>query len=182
MRIGSGRKAYFPKAETKLYNWVIEQRKKALAVTFMTVRLQMFEILREPDMVAQYGELVHDFIGTFRWLTAFMKRHNLALRRRTKISQKLPEQLKESLQQFCRFIIRLRIKNSIEPCNIFNMDETPVWFDMAGNFTINQKGENTVHIRGTGNENNRFTVVLTCAAGKNLYNLFDFYKIKKRCL
>ncbi|CAB4413248.1 unnamed protein product [Rhizophagus irregularis] len=44
------------------------------------------------------------------------------------------------------------------------MDETPVWFDMAGNFTINQKGEKTVHIHGTGNENNRFTVVLTCAA------------------
>ncbi|PKY48340.1 hypothetical protein RhiirA4_463915 [Rhizophagus irregularis] len=29
------------------------------------------------------------------------------------------------------------------------MDETPVWFDMAGNFTINPKGEKTVHIRAT---------------------------------
>ncbi|GBB86314.1 hypothetical protein RclHR1_12730011 [Rhizophagus clarus] len=164
MRVGSGRKAYFPEAEAKLYNWVIVQRKKALAVTFVTVRLQMFEILREPDMVALYGELANNFMATFRWLTAFMKRHNLALRRRTRISQKLPEQLEESLESFYRFVIRLRIKNSIEMCNIFNMDETPVWFDMAGNFTINQKGEKTVHIRGTGNENNRFTVVLTCAA------------------
>ncbi|GBB96818.1 hypothetical protein RclHR1_02840015 [Rhizophagus clarus] len=137
MRVGSGRKAYFPEAEAKLYNWVIVQRKKALAVTFVTVRLQMFEILREPDMVALYGELANNFMATFRWLTAFMKRHNLALRRRTRISQKLPEQLEESLE---------------------------IWFDMAGNFTINQKGEKTVHIRGTGNENNRFTVVLTCAA------------------
>jgi hypothetical protein len=49
------------------------------------------------------------------------------------------------------------------------MDETPVWFDMAGNFTINPKGEKTVHIRATGNEKNRFTVVLTCAAGKNSF-------------
>ncbi len=32
------------------------------------------------------------------------------------------------------------------------MDETPVWFDIAGNFTINQKGEKTVHICETGNE------------------------------
>ncbi|GBC08015.1 hypothetical protein RclHR1_07860009 [Rhizophagus clarus] len=122
MRVGSGRKAYFPEAEAKLYNWVIVQRKKALAVTFVTVRLQMFEILREPDMVALYGELANNFMATFRWLTAFMKRHNLALRRRTRISQKLPEQLEESLE---------------------------IWFDMAGNFTINQKGEKTVHIRGT---------------------------------
>ncbi|CAB4439968.1 unnamed protein product [Rhizophagus irregularis] len=44
------------------------------------------------------------------------------------------------------------------------MDETPVWFDMAGNITINPKGKKTVHVRGTGNEKNRFTVVLTCAA------------------
>ena len=49
--------------------------------------------------------------------------------------------------------------------NILNMDETPVWFDMAGNFTIDQIGEKTVHIRSTGNEKNRFTVILTCAAG-----------------
>jgi hypothetical protein len=34
------------------------------------------------------------------------------------------------------------------------MDETPVWFDIAGNFTIDNKGEKTIHIRGTGNEKN----------------------------
>lgn len=46
------------------------------------------------------------------------------------------------------------------------MDETPVWFDIAGNFTIHTKGEKTIHIRETGNEKNWFTVILTCAAGK----------------
>ncbi len=56
------------------------------------------------------------------------------------------------------------------------MDETPVWFDMAGNFTVNQIGEKTVHIRGTGNEKNRFTVVLTCAAGRSfkIFKLVSF--------
>ena len=49
------------------------------------------------------------------------------------------------------------------------MNEMPVWFDMAGNFSIHPKGEKTVHICGTGNENNRFTVVLTCVAGKVIY-------------
>ena len=41
----------------------------------------------------------------------------------------------------------------------------PVWFDMAGNFTINPKGEKTVHIRAMGNEKNQFTIILTCAVG-----------------
>ena len=48
------------------------------------------------------------------------------------------------------------------------MDEVPVWFDMVGNFTVNSKSEKTIHIRGTGNEKNLFTVVLTCAAGKSI--------------
>ena len=54
------------------------------------------------------------------------------------------------------------------------MDETPVWFDMAGNFTIHPKGEKTIHICGTGNEKNRFTVVLTCAAGKIVIKFLIF--------
>ncbi|EXX51439.1 hypothetical protein RirG_261880 [Rhizophagus irregularis DAOM 197198w] len=56
------------------------------------------------------------------------------------------------------------IKKFYELENIFNMDETPVWFDMAGDFTIKTKGEKTVHIRVMGNEKNPFTVVLTCTA------------------
>ena len=37
-----------------------------------------------------------------------MKRYNLSLRRKTKISQKLPEDTKEKLDEFRRYIIRLR--------------------------------------------------------------------------
>jgi len=42
--------------------------------------------------------------------------------------------MEELLEKFRRFVIRLRVRKSFELCNIFNMDETPVWFDMAGNF------------------------------------------------
>jgi hypothetical protein len=166
MQVGSGRKAFYPEAEKELYDWVLDQRKKGLAVTFVTIRISMNEILDRADIAALYGDLTTEFKATTGWLNAFMKRHNLTRRRRTKISQKLPEQLEEKLEEFYWFIIRLRIRKSFELCNIFNMDETPVWFDMAGNFTINTKGKKTIHIRGTGNENNRFTVILTCAAGK----------------
>jgi hypothetical protein len=34
------------------------------------------------------------------------------------------------------------------------MNETPIWFDMAGNFTIDNRGEKTIQIRRTGNEKN----------------------------
>ena len=133
----------------------------------------MLEILREREMITLYGDLTNQFRMSNRWLYTFMRRERLSLRRRTKVSQKLPQQIEESLKSFHRFITRLRIEKGYEMCNIFNMDETPVWFDMAGNITVNQIGEKTVHIRGTDNERNRFTVVLTCAAGKLLVSPFQ---------
>ena len=144
----------------------------------------MLEILDRPEMITFYDDLRTEFKATTSWLNAFIKRYKLSRQRQTKILQKLFEQLEEKLENFRRFVIRLRIRKSYELCNIFNMDETPVWFDMAGNFSIHPKGEKTVHIRRTGNENNRFTVVLTCAAGKVIYyfiiqffsmNIFDLF-------
>jgi hypothetical protein len=103
-----------------------------------------------------------------------MKRYNLSRRRRTKISQKLSSQTNELLENFQQFIVRLKTEKLFQLSNILNMDETPVWFDMAGNFTIDSTGEKMIHIRGTGNEKNRFTVILTVATGKNSFQFF-FY-------
>ena len=93
-----------------------------------------------------------------------MKRFNLALHRRTRISQKLPDKSQEKLENFYQFVKNLRIEKSFGLGNILNIDEIPVWFDIAGVYTINPKEEKMVHIRATGNEKNRFTIVLTCAA------------------
>ena len=133
------------------------------------------EILKEDDMLEIYGKSVENFKKSHRWLIAFLRRYRLALRRRTRISQKLPSKTQDLLEKFQQYIIRLRLKKSFELENILNMDETPVWFDMTGNFTINPKGKKTVHIRATGNEKNQFTVVLTCAAGKYLLFLFFLF-------
>ncbi|GET02871.1 PAB-dependent poly(A)-specific ribonuclease subunit PAN2 [Rhizophagus clarus] len=73
-----GRKAFYPEAEKFLYNWIIEQRKKGFAVNYISMRLQMCKILKEPVIQVLY----------------------LAGERRTKISQKLPEDIKQKLDEF----------------------------------------------------------------------------------
>ncbi|CAG8653072.1 5911_t:CDS:2, partial [Paraglomus occultum] len=163
-KTGSGRTAFYPEAEQKLYDWIIAQRKQGIAVNYVDMRAKMLEILRKPDIIFLYGDSAECCRVSSRWISAFMKRYKLSLRRSTKISQKLPAHTHALLQNFNQFVNNLRATKSFELHNIFNMDETPVWFDMAGNFTVNPKGEKTVHIRGTGNEKSRFTVVLTCAA------------------
>lgn len=174
MKVSSGQKAFYLKAEKKLYTWIIEQRKQGLAVIYTTVKIIMFDILKEPEMVTLYGNPTENFKASFCWLTSFMKRCKLSLYWRTKISQKLPKQTNELLVKFQQFVRRLRIKKSFKFSNIFNMDETPVWFDIAENFTINATGNKTVHIRRTGNKKNCFTVVLTYATGR--FHFLDSFK------
>ncbi|GET65435.1 plectin-like isoform X1 [Rhizophagus irregularis DAOM 181602=DAOM 197198] len=103
--IGSGRKAFYLKAEDKLYKWIIEQRKKGLAVNYIMVKLQMHKILKEPVIQKLYPMGDNEFQGTLTWIQSFMKRFDLSLRRKTKISQKLPEDTDAKLEEFKRFII-----------------------------------------------------------------------------
>ncbi|CAB4409001.1 unnamed protein product [Rhizophagus irregularis] len=121
-----GRKAFYPEAEKILYSWIMEQRKKGFAVNYISIRLQMCKILKESSIQALYPAGEYEFQGNFSWINSFMKRFGLSLRRRTKISQKLPEDLEEKLDEFRRYIIRLRTLYNFDLNSIFNMDETPV--------------------------------------------------------
>ncbi|CAG8854287.1 24839_t:CDS:2, partial [Gigaspora margarita] len=62
---------------------------------------------------------------------------------------------------------------------IVNMDETPVYFDMAGTYTINQKSAKTVQIRTTKNEKNQFICILAITtSGEKLLPMVIFKGIQ----
>ena len=107
---------------------------------------------------------ITDFQATNSWCTRFLRRKNFVLRQKTKIVQKLPEDLEEKVTSFHSFVIKRRKENDYELVHIGNMDETPVWFDMPSARTVNSRGEKTVLINTTGHEKSRFTVVLSCLA------------------
>lgn len=58
------------------------------------------------------------------------------------------------------------------------MDETPLWFDLPINTTINQKGAKTVSIRTTGHERSSFTVILACMADGTKLPAVCIFKLK----
>jgi hypothetical protein len=93
-----------------------------------------------------------------------MERHSLSVRRRTHIGQKLPEDCEEKLITFQRFIIRQRKRYAFPLSQIGNADQTPLTFDLPTNTSISSKGQKSVSIITTGNEKNRFTVMLACTA------------------
>ncbi len=57
---------------------------------------------------------------------------------KTKINQKLPAYLDDKLLEFQRFIIEKWKKFEYELSEIGNIDETPVFFDMVRNLTIEE--------------------------------------------
>ncbi|PKB95181.1 hypothetical protein RhiirA5_437209 [Rhizophagus irregularis] len=119
----------------------------------------MCKILKESSIQTLYsptGE--YEFQGNLTWIN---------------------QDTEQKLEEFRRFVIRLRTKYNFDLNSIYNMDKTPVWFDMAGNITVNNKGDKTVHIRTTGNDKNHFTVGLTCLADEIKYPPICIFKGKQ---
>jgi len=130
--IGSGRHAFFPEEEAQLYQWIMMFREDGLAVTYVNIKLKMAEIMKESAKQTQDETkklAITNFKCSAHWLARFLKRHDLSLRRKTKISQKLPRDLEEKLLNFQQFVICLCQKNSYPLNIIINMNETLVWFE-----------------------------------------------------
>ncbi|KAK9404800.1 hypothetical protein NXF25_009627 [Crotalus adamanteus] len=104
------------------------------------------------------------FKATVSWCTRFLGRHNMVLRQKMKIAQKLSADLDSKVNSFHRYVIKQCTKHGYALSSIGNMDETPMNFDMVGNKTVHQKGEKTILIKTTGHEKSSFTVVLGCTA------------------
>ena len=97
-RIGAGRKAQYPEAETSLKMWLIEFRKDGIAVTSKMAKIYMKETLvKEFAQVYLNGE---NFLASERWFYGFLKRSGFSLQCKIKIGQKFPIHLNNKLLKF----------------------------------------------------------------------------------
>ena len=104
-----------------------------------------------------------------------MKRHFLTFRRNTYISQKLPENYLDKIQEFLSYNIKLRSKYWFELDAIANMDETPLYLNVPPSTTVQKIGSKRVKIKTHGQENWRVTAILTIhASGEKLPSLLIF--------
>ena len=151
-----GKRCQWPELEDKLVNWIEDQRQCGYIVTRNMIRMKALAMIDELNITG--------FQASNNWCTRFLRRNNLALRQKTKIAQKLPEDQEEKIVNFHCFVLNCRKKANHELVNIGNMDETPVWFNMPSARTVNTRGEKSVSITTTGHEKSLFTVVLSCLA------------------
>lgn len=92
----------FPAVEEELLKHVQQMRSSCLAVSCEMLQFEARKIAHEKGIPAAA------FKASRGWVTRFMRRHQLSLRRRTTLCQRLPQDYEEKIVLFHRFVIGLR--------------------------------------------------------------------------
>src|SRR6266542_3072444 len=172
-----GKPAKYPKLEDDLFVWIGEKRASEHAVSQKLITNKAISLSRNKVFLASNLGIA-DFKFSNKWLNVFLRRYDLEKHRRIMVSQILPQNLIEIQNIFLSYIMYLRIHNKYPLKYIGNMDETPMWFDLPSNTTINQKDAKTVNICTTGHERTSFTVVLRCMANGTKLPAVCIFKLK----
>ena len=107
-RIGSGRHELFVEEENSLYQWVMQLRNNGLAVNYTALKLKMKELVEASIVDTEdpnKKEVAKNFKASSCWLQGFLKRRDLSLRRKTKVSQRMSDDLQDKLFNFQRYIV-----------------------------------------------------------------------------
>lgn len=148
----------FPEVEKELLVYVEKLRNSGCAVS---VEMLQFEARR---IATANGVSIASFKASRGWISRFMRRNDLSIRRRTTLCQRLPTDYEEKVVSFHRHVIEKRKAMAYLLSQIGNADQTPVNFDMPPNLTVDKKGATSVTIRTAGCEKQRCTVMLAVTA------------------
>ncbi len=116
-----------------------------------------------------------------KWLHNFCRRHNLGNRSVTHRGQQDNRPAAELCSLVKDYLHSAQIATAgLASAQIFNMDETPCFFDMCSDQTIHFRGEKNVDGVDTGHRKSRFTAVLLINAdGATLKTMIIFKGLKK---
>lgn len=144
---GAGRRTALTKEEEKqVYDWVMGMRRNGARIAVSEKRVQI-EVRR-----------LYGIKAGSRWVAGWMRRHGLTLRKRTTYKELLTERMQDiklAYQNKCAVIF-----NTYRPQQIFNTDETSVFFDAPGCRTIDEVGAQSVEVGHSDHWADRISVAL----------------------
>ncbi|KAF4790634.1 hypothetical protein TURU_138577 [Turdus rufiventris] len=148
-----GHKARWPRLEDRLERWISEQRAAGRSFSTIAVRIQAKAIANEMG--------IEDFKAGPSWCFHFMKRQQLSICTRTKVSQRLLADYEEKLAMFRSYCKSKIAEKNIQAKHIINMDKVPLTFDVLLIQSVEQTRAPMVPVHTTGNKKSLFTVVLS---------------------
>ena len=174
-KIGSGRSAIHRELEQAVYQWLLAQREKKIAVKYVRIRSAAKRIANNKKIN------VDGFKFSDNWINRFCRRYSLSSRCKTHQAQENQMTKEEKMEKVSDYLKSVRhFSSTYDACNIINMDETPVYIDMPHRRTIHPKGSKTVDMVTTGHEKTRFTVSLTVKADGTVLSAFVIFRGLKK--
>ena len=175
---GAGPKPLSTELEEIILNWIHNRRSQGLRVSRKLIKKKAQITYRGMNGI-EIAE-ADEFKASDGWLTRFMRRNGLSLRRKTSVAQKDPDRLIGKLVSYVLQVRRLSEKNNYAPSQIIAMDETPVWSDMVSETTIDSIGKKTITMKTTGHEKSRVSVCLAARADGTKLKPMVVFKGAKR--
>ncbi|GMF19319.1 unnamed protein product [Phytophthora fragariaefolia] len=167
--LGGGRKPLSMNMEDMLYDLVIDKRLRKEKVTR--------EWIADQALVCHASLHADDdapppFAASQHWVSSFMARYSLSLRRRTNLTTLSDEALVGRAVSYMRYLRDLTPKMDKEHTVL--MAETAVYFEDACTQTVDLRGARQVVVRSTGYASIRITALLAVtASGRKLPPGFD---------
>ncbi|KAG3119363.1 hypothetical protein PI125_g2083 [Phytophthora idaei] len=113
------------------------------------------------------GNSAQRFVASDNWVTRFMARYDLSMRRRTNLTTLMDDVLTDRAVSYMAFLEEH--KPDMDPARVVMMDETAVFFEDPCLYTVNQHGAHRVVMRSTGFASMRVTAMLSVTlSGKKL--------------
>ncbi|GMF21507.1 unnamed protein product [Phytophthora lilii] len=161
---GGGRKPLCENMEDMLYDLIIDKRLRKEKVTREWIANQAVAVYAslhaEKDAAAPFSASQH-------WVSNFMARYALSLRRRTNLMTLTTDTLVSRAVSYMRYLHDLLPK--MDRDRTILMDETAVYFEDARTQTVDVLGARHIVLRSTGYASMRITVILAVtASGRKL--------------
>ena len=165
--MSKGRPSSIKAIELELLEWVLCLRHEGMPVSMNMV------VVRGSQLLENFRR--KNYRTRYQIVRRFLKSKNMVVRSSTHEAQRAPQEMKDDAIKFL-----VRVRPLLTCCNrdknfILNMDQTPVFFSMTPNTTVNVRGARTVNVRKSSGSTQRLTVaVAVTAAGKFLKPMIVF--------
>lgn len=144
---GGGRKTVLGELEEILFQEIVDLRIAKVKVTREFVSDRAHELAEDHGLSLKACD---------SWVSKFMARHELSLRRMTNLTTLTDDQL---IQHYLKYLRGLM--PTLNRANTLLMDETAIYFEDARMHTVDIKGRHHVVIKSTGFASMRITAVIS---------------------
>ena len=160
---------YWPVLDDALRQHLKNVRNQKLSVNIKSLKEKALEFASILE--------IENFKASNGYIYRFMRRNKIVRRKITHKSQIDTRPIEVQQQKIINFFMLIDrvLWRYLKPL-IINMDETPFFFDMARDFTLDFKGTESIDLVHTGHDKLRFSAVITIASSGEKLSLYLIFR------